>query len=267
MLRLVAFAFGLLLAAASVRAEVVPDLWRGQAIITGQDNLPERARGVRVALMQVLVKVSGDDRLLHQPALPDILRDAERFVGHFEYEDRKKGIQISDEQGTRDRSFHFRVDFDRSLLGPALQGLGAREWDGDRPRLLVVLAVTDLRGSFVTGLSRQRGLGQMETLVLEAGRRGLPLVLPRQEALDRLMPGPEAVAAASADGLRALAAAHAADAVLGGRMAIDADGYWETAWTLVTEGVMKQWPVPTTTFDRAIADGLGRSARILSGAE
>src|SRR3546814_10457507 len=65
-----------------------------------------------LALVQVLVKACGDDRVADHPWLPAILANAGSYALGYEYEDRKKGIQISDEQGTRDRSFHFRVDFD-----------------------------------------------------------------------------------------------------------------------------------------------------------
>ena len=34
-------------------AEVLPDLYRGEAIITGQDNLEERQRGFRESLTDV----------------------------------------------------------------------------------------------------------------------------------------------------------------------------------------------------------------------
>src|SRR3546814_13914566 len=89
-------------------AEPVSGLYRGEAIITGRDNLDERARGMRLALVQVLVKACGDDRVADHPSLPAILANAGPYALGYEYEDRKKGNQISDEQGTRDPSTHFR---------------------------------------------------------------------------------------------------------------------------------------------------------------
>ena len=44
--------FLVLLIVGSARAEVVPELYHGEAIITGQDNLDERARGVRRVVVQ-----------------------------------------------------------------------------------------------------------------------------------------------------------------------------------------------------------------------
>lgn len=260
-------ALGLMLAALAAvpaRAEPVPDLCRGEAIITGRDNLDERARGLRLTLVQVLVKLSGDDRIAAHPMLPPVLANAETYVRQYEYEDRKKGIQISDEQGTRDRSYHFRVDFDPDGVHGILARLGLGPWQADRPRLLVALAVTDHAGPFIVGTEVGRGIGQRETLVRDARRRGIPLVLPKMDSMETLAVSYQEVSTVSGSAVGALASAYGADAMLVGTMAITADGYWDTDWTLLADGMPIHWSVPGATFDRAIADGLGRSARVLA---
>jgi len=252
------------LAAVPARAEPVPDLCSGEAIITGRENLDERARGVRLALLQVLVKVSGDDRIAEHPEIPRILADAETLMLGYEYEDRKKGIQISDEQGTRDRSFHFRAAFDRDHVQAVLDRLGLNPWDADRPRLLVALAVTDHAGPFILGTEVGRGAGQRETLLMDARRRGIPLVLPKMDSVETLAVSYREVASVSGMAVGALATAYGADAVLVGTMAITSDGYWDTDWTLLADGMPIHWSVPAATFDRAIGEGLGRTARVLA---
>lgn len=253
-----------LLATVQARAEVVTDLCRGEAIITGRDNLDERARGLRLALLQVLVKVSGDDRIGEHPMLAPILAEAEAYVASYEYEDRKKGIQISDEQGTRDRSFHFRVDFNREAIDGILARLGLGPWREDRPRLLVALAVNDHGGPFIVGTEVGRGVGQRETLLLDARRRGIPLVLPKMDSVEILAVSHREISGVSGSAVGALAAAYGADAALVGTMSMTSDGYWDTEWTLLADDMPKQWSVSGATFDRAIADGLGRTARVLA---
>jgi len=263
---LVAAAFAVLTIIGAARADVVPDLYRGEAIVTGRDNLDERARGTRLALTQVLVKVSGDDRVGDHPWLPSILANAGTYVAGYAYEDRKKGIQISDEQGTRDRSYHLRVDFDPVGMHGILARLGLAPWHEDRPRLLVVLAVTDHVGPYVVGTESERGQGHRETLFLQAGRRGLPLVIPKMDSVETLALRHREVVETSGMALGALATSYGADAVLAGVMEITGDGYWYTRWTLMADGMPERWSVPNATFDRAIALGLGESARILAAA-
>lgn len=250
---------------APARAEVVSDLLRGEAIVTGRDNPQERARGIRLALTQVLVKACGDDRVAEHPHLPDVLAEAEAHVTGLEYEDRKKGIQISDEQGTRDRSFYLRVDFDPDGVRALLDRLGAQAWDRDRPRLLVVLAVVDHAGRFVVGSESARGVGHRETLTLDARRRGLAVVLPKMDSVETLALSHSEVAQVHGGALGALAASYTADAVLAGTMELGGQGYWTTDWTLLADGQPARWHVSLATFDKAIALGLGETARVLAG--
>ena len=81
-----------LLAAAPAGAD---ELYSASAIVTGRDNLAERARGTREALLVVLARVAADPGVAAQ-ALPE---DPERYVLERRYTDRKAGVQISDEQG------------------------------------------------------------------------------------------------------------------------------------------------------------------------
>lgn len=264
--RILAAAILAVLAFVSVaRGDVVAHLCRGEAIVTGQDNLEERARGIRLALTQVLVKVSGDDRIAEHPWLPSVIANAEDYVAGYTYEDRKKGIQISDEQGTRDRSFYLRVDFDPGAIDGILGRLGLGAWHEDRPRLLVVLAVTDHVGPYIVGTESERGSGHRETLFLQADRRGLPLVIPKMDAIEAMALQHREVVEADGGAIGALATSYRADAVLTGSMDITSAGYWNTAWTLMAGDMPVRWSVPETTFDRAIAHGLGESARVLAG--
>src|SRR5918912_142462 len=123
-----------MLFASTVAAETLQGLYSGETVITGQDNLAERRRGFRETLEQVLVKVSGDPALVRRDGFGRLLDRAADYVLRFDYEDRKKGIQISDEQGTRDRSYIFRVDFDPVKIDHAIAELGGKSWGAECPR-------------------------------------------------------------------------------------------------------------------------------------
>lgn len=246
-------------------AEIVEHLYQGDAIVTGRDNLAERRRGFRAALAQAVIRVTGDARLAGNRHIAPLLDHASEFVASFTYEDRKKGIQISDEQGTRDRSYYLRITFDSRKLRNALTRLGLRPWDADRPRLLALLVVEDSVGRYLLGRQSERGYGQREAFAAIAAQRGLPLILPRMDEPERRRVAVAAVAAGDAATLGWMMARYRADALLTGRMVMTKDGYWNTHWTLRHGGRNQSWAVGPTTFDRAIADGLGRSARRFAG--
>jgi hypothetical protein len=82
----------------------VDDLYQCQTIVTGQGE-ESRRFGFPVCLEQVLVKVSGDPRLIGDPEVAGLAGQAATFVTDFAFRDRMAGIPVHDEQGTRDRPY------------------------------------------------------------------------------------------------------------------------------------------------------------------
>jgi hypothetical protein len=200
------------------------ELYSASAIVTGRDNLAERARGTREALLVVLARVAADPGVAAQ-ALPE---DPERYVLERRYTDRKAGVQISDEQGTRERSFILEVAFDPARIDALVRSLGKEPWKGERPALLVRLRVTDAMATYEVTRDSQRGWGQREAILAAGAKAGLPVVLP---------PGRAA-------------------RVLSGEMRMTPEGYWRTEWQLGEQ----RWTLPPATFDRAIDNGIWTAA-------
>jgi hypothetical protein len=213
-----------LLAAAPAGAD---ELYRASAIVTGRDNLAERERGTREAFLVVLARVAADPSVATH-ALPT---DLERYVLERRYADRKAGVQISDEQGTRERSFVLEVGFDPARVDALLRSLGRQPWKGERPGLLVRLRVADAVATYEVTRDSRRGWGQREAILAAGAKAGLNVVLP---------PG-------------------SAEQVLSGEMRMTPEGYWRTEWRLGEE----RWALPPATFDRAIENGIWTAANRL----
>lgn len=270
---LAAMAMGLFLVLGSAQAaETVEGLYVGDAVVTGNLEGAERQRGFREALMQVLVKVSGDADLEAEPRLAALVEGAAALVSSFDYEDRLKK-KLMHEQGTRDWSYILHVHFDPAAIDRTLAGLGRQLWSAERPRLLVLCRITDTVGPYVLGLESQRGQGQREVFLSLARRRAVPLVLPRLDPAEREGVDSAAPARLAGNVATALKAAYGADAVLLANMTTTSEGYWNTSWTLLpaTGGTPQppqpHWTLDRVTFDRAIAFGVERSARALAGLE
>ena len=133
--------------------------------------------------------------------------------------------------------------------------------------MLVLLGIRDTVGAYALSSDGERGYGQREALLSIAGRRGLPVVLPRTGSDEALVVRYEEVVAADADTVARRKAAYRADAVLLGTMTITPAGVWDTQWALLPGRGKHQWRIDGATFDRAIAHGIEGSARILAGAE
>ena len=249
----------------SAHADVVPDLYRGEAIVTGQENLEERERGFQEALAEAVVKVSGDARLPGDPRLALALQEAGRLVDRFEYEDRLAKKKLMDEQGTRERSYFLRVDFNPAAVNRLLAELGAQPWPADRPRLLVLLVVRDSVGRYLLTEEGPRGWGQREALAAIGRRRGIPVVLPRSDVVAEAEAGRGEGQAPGGGETRLLKDAYGASASLHGAMTMQDDGLWNTGWALQSAEAQGSWRCDSTTFDRAIASGVEGAALRLAG--
>lgn len=232
-----------LLAALSVAAPgaaaAQDDLYSATVIVTGRDNLAERARGIGEALPLVLMKVSLDEEAPLLAAGEGLLEDPERLVADYSYRDRKEGIQISDEQGTRDRSFELTVRFDAPAIDALLREADIMPYRGPRPEIGVVLEIEDGTSRYLLTQVSQKGYGQRMAFADAARALGLPVRLPEAEAESLDTP-----------------------VRLEGQMTITAAGHWDTAWRATGAGGEERFFLEDTTFDVAIRGGLYGSVSV-----
>ena len=275
----------LLLACAPARAEIVRNLYGAERIVTGTEE-PERSRGFREALEDVLVKVTGDTRLGSSEKIKPLLERASALVAGFVYQDRMKDLPVRDEQGTRDRPHVLRVWFDEPTLKSWLLALGLRAWPVDRPRVMMALWVerpgaTDRQ--FFVADTGDYGLLQRQVALDHARKRGLPLVFPsakdasKQDGIWRLMPRPypDATEAPLAEALRTrriedFRKKNSIDAMLTCLLGLEQSGTWSGEWDAASLPEFKdlgRLPVRHVSFDTAIKDGIDMMVRALSGNE
>jgi uncharacterized protein len=252
----------LLLAAAG--GSELDDLYQGQTIVTGQGEA-NRLLGFAPCIEDVLVKVSGDPRLAADPRLASIEREAKDYVIAYSYHDRMSGLPIHDEQGTRDRPYDLTVRFDRSKIDAALRALGSAPWVAARPRVAVLIAMRHDPASYLLASDGTRGFGERQSLAAAAERRGLPILLPSEDALAASGVTVEKQPSDAA-GLEAAVKALGTEVALAGRLTWEEQALgWATEWSLGEHGRLHRWRVFCPTFDEAFRNALGGAAQILSG--
>jgi uncharacterized protein len=246
-------AAALLAAALASGGARAADLYEGQAIVTGQRE-ETRAPALAACLRDVLVKVSGDPRLLRDPRAAEVASRAGDLVASFRYRDLMAGLQVHDEQGTRDRPYELTVAFDPAGIDAALRALGREPWTAERPRVAVFLTVRDPATTFVLASDGERGSGQRAALAAAAERRGLPVVLPSRAALAAADPADPDPRALGGD-----------VALVGGMAWRDDPPGWTADWRLRAGPETVAWRAASDTFDEAFREALGGAAQILSG--
>lgn len=240
-------------------------LYEARAVVTGQGE-PNRRIGFALALENVLVKVSGDPRLIGDGRVAALAKDAGALVAGFGYRDRLEGVPVHDEQGTYDRPHDLTVSFDPAKIDAALRGLGRKPWMASRPRLAVFLGVSRYGTSYTLLRDGERDADMRFSLNAAAMQMGFETALPDAAGLDG--------AGLDAGSLpeKSPAALSGAAKALGGELALvgslvwsDAAHGWIADWRLDAGGRPVHWQARGVSFDDAFRNGIRGAAQVLSG--
>lgn len=236
------------------RAGGTDDLYTSRTIATGT-RFHTRIPGLRDCLKRVLVRVSGDQRLLERPKMEEVLGRAGELVRTVRYQDRLAGVPIHDEQGTYDRPHNLIREYDREAVDRVLDHFGSRPWLGPRPVLAVVLEVQRGADRYRVERDGVRDQAMRESFALAADRMAIKVVFPSGENL--------ALAGLSS---RDLAARAGADIPLCGTLEwSDVALGWIVTWTLRLDLKTHRWEAQGVNFDEAFRVGVRGAAQILSG--
>jgi hypothetical protein len=238
-------------------------LYRAQSVTNGTGEV-NRALGLAPCLEEVLVKVSGDPRLIGDPRVAEMTPHAADYVTGFVYRDLLNGRPPNHEQGTYDRPQYLTADFDRDKIDALLASLGRKPWPLTRPDVVAFFEIEPMRGDRFT-LARAGGerlaVDMRLALGAAAERTGLPLQLPQQDEVDTIRqekPEPGALA----DVARTLGG----DPLLVGTIAWREEALgWIGDWQLGYKGKDYRWQVRGVSFDDAFRNAVRGTAQILSG--
>ena len=258
--------FCIALPAAGQAAGATDDLYRARAIVTGKAE-KNRQLGFRDCLDKVLVRVSGDRRLLARAELAALRDKAGELIELFDYRDRLAGVPIHDEQGSYDRPHDLTCHFDRTRLDAVLADLGSRPWLAVRPTVVPLLGVKRGEKRFVLTADGGEGLFMDVSFAAAAELLAMKIALPDKAAI--VAAGLEGVDPLHADpAMLDLLVAKVAvgDVPLLGRLTwSDADFGWVADWRIVFEGKTYDWQVRGVSFDDAFRVAMRGAAQVLSG--
>ena len=241
------------------------DLYRAKVTVTGQGEA-NRILGFAACLEDVLIKVSGVQKLSGDRRLAPYKSKAKSFVTSFNYRDQFFGKPIRDEQGTRDRPYDLTVEFEESKIDGILGMLGLKPWLSHRPVLAVFVAMEQGTRNYVVTIDAAQSDLQRDALLAAADRRGMLVVLPGAAALAKSNITGETLGAATLSALAPIAAEQDAEAILTGRLVWDDRQLgWATQWQIDWAGRTRRWQIRGVTFDEAFRRGIGGAAQVLSG--
>jgi hypothetical protein len=249
---------------AAATARAADELYRTQAMVTGQGEA-NRIVGFASCLEDVLIKVSGAQKLAGDSRLEAYRPDAGGFVTAFTYHDQMSGKPKRDEQGTRDRPFDLIVDFDQAKIDGILKALGLRPWVSHRPVLTVFVGMRQGARDYILTADAGQTSIQRDALLAAAAKRGMSVVLPSQDALAKSAMDAAKLETTPSASLAPLLAGQGGEVVLAGWLVWDDKQLrWAAQWRMDWQGRPHRWPVQAVTFDEVFRQGIGGAAQILS---
>jgi hypothetical protein len=246
------------IAASPARAQEADALYQAVAIVTGTD-MRSRPTGFAQALREVLVKVSGEPRLLRDPRVAALAAHADTLILSFDYVDQLAGIPRHDDQGTYDRPHDLTVRFDPQRIDAALATLGERPWRGTRPVVVPVVAVRGFGKRYLLSAEIPAGTNQRAAFANVAHEYGMPFRIPSEAEL--------AGWGVTMDNFPAPSAASSPDQALVAGTLVFEDSLpgWVGSWRMRWHDVDYAWQISGVNFDEAFRDIVRGVVRVASG--
>ena len=246
-------------------ASPVTDLYQARTIVTGQR--PEtRIPGFVRCLAEVLVRVSGDQRLATHPMLAQLSEAPDAAVVNFAYRDLYAKKKLADEQGTRDRPYEMTVVYDRSKIDAMLAQMGSKPWLAERPRLMIFLSVWHIGAAFLLTSSTEAGDLMMESFGAASWNYAMPVVIPPEPLIINSGLTVEKLPDTSLSTLDALVDKSVGQIPVAGTLRWRKDLLaWEAQWRMLSNGTEHNWAISGVNFDAAFRNAVGGAAQILSG--
>jgi hypothetical protein len=206
-----------------------------------QKTLPE-------ALIQVMIKVSGNSKIAQSSFLQAQLPQAASFVESYTYLHTSEGLAL-------------QVQFARKAINQLIRQTGDQIWDDQRPLTLIALVAQDPSGP--TLLNSQANSPLINVLQQNAERRGLPILLPLMDIQDMQDITQDDVSNLNVDGVLKVAHRYGAKNILEGRIYPVADNQWRGVWLFVSEEKNIQWQIQGNSAEQVIANTFDKLANTL----
>lgn len=230
------------------------DLYVASVYVTSESE-SQRLSGARAGLLQVLVRVSGDQSVVDSPEIRTALRSPTRYYYQYSYRATDRTFQVGDEilPGRI-----LRLSFEPNAIAGLLRDAGFAVWGSNRPSVLLWVALQDQNGrSIVSELNAPEFKQAFDEL---AQARGLPLLYPLLDLEDSARISEAEVWGAFLDRVDAASVRYNPDSVLTGRVQQDSTGQWRGSWAVQVDGRWQRVEGAAATAQELISDVVDRLA-------
>ncbi len=254
-----AFIFVLLLPLNSYAAEV-SGLYETEVLVTSQGS-NERSEAIRMALSEVLIRVSGDRNTPKVAALQGLYKRSLQLVQQYRYRTLPRVDGLRNDQGAggqvAQQTQALWIRFDPAAIDQSLRKAGVPVWGQVRPATLAWVVIDDGQSRMLMGAETL--LEPKEVMQQQAQRRGLPLFVPLWDLEDQAALRFTDVWGNFQDAILSASARYSTEAVLVGRLYQLTSG-WEGRWTLYQGNTTEHWQASAPLQGEVLAAGVDGAA-------
>ncbi len=234
-----------------VLAQTAVGLYRAEVPVAGQ-QADQRNQAIGDAFVKVLVKVTGNRRIVSRGNLNQEVANASRYVQEYSYRTESEQERYLD------------VIFDAQAVNRLLRARSLPVWGArNRPGILVWMAAEQQGKRRL--LVADRGDASVHAAIESTAReRGLPLLFPLMDLEDQ---GRLQVADIWGDfevNIRAASRRYNTDLILTGRLNQVSNASWRGHWQLYQERSNANWNNQGKSREAAAADALQHAADLLA---
>jgi len=241
----------------SAGAVIVEDLYTVELPVADQTT-SLRLESFNEAFKQVLIKVSGSDDALRDPAFARPLERSARYVKQFRYLNRS---QPGDEEFDASR-LYLRIDFDQQLVEGLLREQNYPIWGRERPSTLMVFSY-DVNETIKLA-SQETTADLIEALDTAARTHAVPVLFPLMDLEDISLVKIRDIVARQYEGIEAMAQRYAPNALLVGQIIGRSGKGWEGDWEVKFADQAFRWKHEASSRQEIIDQVIRQLAKILA---
>ena len=197
------------------------------------ESVPKRNPAIKQALIQVLVKLTGDRNISKSSSIISLIERPERFVQQFRYR------QATKEDNQQASSPGLWVQFDETALNDALRSYGLSVWGKERPSILVWLAHEGNENRRLVSI--EESPEYLTMLDQRASARGISLLMPLLDLEDTSRISVSDVCGGFKEPILDASRRYQSDVVLTGKLSQILPTLWESEWTVYIDGRAMSW--------------------------
>ncbi len=230
------------------------DIYEYHSLVATQDR-PERNQATSDGLAEIIVRASGQSRVLSDSGVIKALGNPSRYLVEYRYKSTDKTIEVD---GKVVPAYDLLLKFSGSSVETLLRDLQLPIWPVNRPSVMVWLVIDDgIDKKIVSDQNLPEGIASIKA---SGTQRGLPIVTPLGDLEDQVAVSVDKFWQLDEISIRSASERYSPESILVGRLTKLSQSRWRASWLLLNGDQLKPFDGTGSELADVIADGVGVTA-------